>query len=252
MLAHGGRLCFPPYRRYKPPLGALDSRSRSRGRFGTVRLMSHQVQIVRALNPVALFNPGRSRSRGRGSMRGRGRGRNDRDENPSTGTWLLVAGATAAITGGLFALFSRDKTPANGGVVPGNGGTTPGNGGTTPGGGGGKVTKCIGAPGYTGWQTSRFPNEVSVGTTLEGFGYDVGNLGSASWTLWSPEGVNGITSFQREWNIVAPTVNKSKISVDGCAGPQTLSAMASAEQMSIGSGIPWRDIVEMQGDDSIS
>ena len=179
----------------------------------------HQVNMVRSLNPLALFNQGaelgrpeqRAANPSRRRKGGRGRHHNI-EENPSPGTWLLIMGASAAVVGGGIALALRGK---KGPTVPGGGGggTVPGGGGggTRPGGGGGGsgTGTYVGDPkGYNWPNKDMFPTQGSFGAALEQLGYNVGNWEASGYSVIKQPTYGAIGQFQRDWNIYRGSIEQ--------------------------------------------
>lgn len=221
--------------------------------------MFTQVGIIRALNPQALLSRSDNPSpRGRASSRGRGGGHSNVQENPAVGTWLLIAGATAAVVGvGVAIAAKRNNSPAipgggGGGTVPGGGG-----GGTVPGGGGGGSTKgtYVGDPkGYNNWpRMDMFPDQSAFGDALEQIGYNVGNWQAPTYQVINQPTYGSIGQFQRDWNIYRKNIASPwapQLDADSLLGANTIRALAGVMEavnlgaLEGGSGVDWQDTID--------
>ena len=214
----------------------------------------HQVNMVRSLNPLALFNQGaelgrpdqRAANPRRRRKGGHGRRRHNIEENPSPGTWLLIMGASAAVVGGGIALALRGKKSptvpggGGGGTVPGGGG-----GGTRPGGGGGSGTGTyVGDPkGYNWPNKGMFPTEGSFGAALEQLGYNVGNWEAPNYSVIKQPTYAAIGQFQRDWNIYRANIAQPwapQLGSDSLLGPNTIKALAGAKEAVDELGLDWQ------------
>lgn len=232
----------------------------------------YQTSMVRALNPLSLFSTGRddltpapAQPKQRQSNPSHQATRSHRrpheapQENPSPGTWLLIAGATAAAVGIGVALFAKRggaPTTGGGGEQPGGGGgEQPGGGGGGGGGGGTKKCNYLGCgPSYQWPHMDRFPNRLSIGQRLAEMGYTTDWAGNPNGWMVTQQGKNAIAGFQSEYNIVRknapgwdfiPANAPSAGSADGFAGDATINALYNADKWLLLANMTWPDMVDL-------
>jgi hypothetical protein len=223
--------------------------------FGKVRRM-HQVGMVRAVNPFALLNLGlpssvpaarRDQYNPRGNVH--------EQQNPSTSTWLLIFGASAAAVGGLFALLSRGKSKAP--TIP-TGPTGP----TQPPGGGGNgpvgkhcnyvdCEKAIPGPAFVWPHKNIWTNSRQLATELKVLGYNPGNINDANWSMIKQTAMDAVLAFQADYNYVrtywqqaglSPAPSAPELVEDGFMGKNTVNALYDASLWSAAQ--TWESVVQ--------
>jgi hypothetical protein len=147
----------------------------------------------------------------------------------SSRRWIAVtSGVAAALAGASYALLRSRRSDA-GGIGP--------------------------APDYVPHLVNyphkeRFGNERAFGLILRQWGFNVGDIEAADWTIIHAQGINGVRSFQHQYNLVRrleglDPIPTDELEEDGLIGPMTAEAIWRAEQWTINMNVPWHGLVEL-------
>jgi hypothetical protein len=104
----------------------------------------------------------------------------------------------------------------------------------------------VGDPNYSWPHPELFLDESGFGEALETFGYDVGEWGQPGWMICSSTVRKQIAAFQRDYNLVRPTIQQpptAALRKDGLIDDATAIAIRYVHGLQQ-TGLSWPLIVE--------